>query len=1427
MQVKLTVRTQAGFDGDIELDTSAEATVRDLAPALRAIAGGDLDATIAHGGRPLPADALLGGPGLRSGCNLTVGPTGTRTLLASSVLQLCVVGGPDAGQIVALRRGTHIVGRADSADIAIADPDISREHCAICVDNHGVSARDLGSTNGTWVNGSEILGVPRNIEFGSFIRLGNSTVTVVGANEPPAATRPDVSGTVLVNRPPRILSLTPDEPVDFPAPPTPNPRPKLQWIAALLPTVLAGGLAIGMHNTIFLAFALLTPVTMMATTASDRWNWRRSRRQERETNSRAEAEAQQLVDELLREEVRRRRRDYPDAAAVAHAVSTPDCRLWERRQSHDDFLAIRLGIADQPAQIRATRSGREIVDLIAGAVPVTVALTDGALGLAGPAQLVRGAARWVIAQLVALHSPRDLTLVALLEEPADDWRWLRWLSESVTHIALGSEDHHRVVSELLTLITARQRLHPTGVSRWSGPWTVVLIDPARTAAVVPGLRTLLDDGPAVGITVICIDEDARLLPPSCRSIARIVSETGALIEVASSGLRLIRNVASERVSLDWADRLARQLAPLRDADTDTAFNVPIEVRLLALLNMPELTPQALIKAWSATPTASSPIGVSATGPIQIDLLSDGPHILIAGSTGSGKSELLRSLVAGLAARHAPDELAFVLIDYKGGAAFAECAELPHTLGLVTDLDAHLTGRALTSLDAELRRREAAFAAASVTDLHAYGQTPSSAVQPLPRLILVVDEFASLAEELPAFLSGLIGIAQRGRSLGVHLVLATQRPGGVVSPEIKANMALRIALRVTDAGESSDVIGNDAASRIPKRQPGRAIARMAGGLVEFQTARIGMPPEICAPLTVRPLDAWNRVIAADLAVQEGKNDLQLLCEAAQQAAARMNRVMPARPWLPPLVAVISTNSLASGHILRFQVSFGLADHPARQQQEAVVHDLQSGGSIGFIGGPKSGRTTALRTFVAQASSQLSSDDLHIYVIDCASGSLRPLIALPQCGSVVTRDEPGSVVRMLTRLTEELAIRQRRLSDLGLSSMAEAHASGIAMPAVLVAIDGWEGLTALSESHNGGRTLDTALHLLRESASAGFTILIAGDRATLGIRIASALSRKFLLELVDRSDYGMAGIAAAALPATFSPGRAVSAEDGSEVQLAVLSDDPSTAAQWAAVREVNTNQPTATGPAPMTVRPLPNSVTFGDISTADLAADMVVHSSTDGDLLSVLLGVGGDEAKAVTIDLSAGDGRFLIAGPARSGRSYAAIAIATQTLTRGGRLMIAASKRSPLAIWAERSGVAVLNPTDDPSCIQNDQVSGGWVTDLLLIDDAELFTDTPIGDALAALIARQPTGAAVVATARSDDLMVSFRGIAVDIRRSGTGVLLQPTVADGDLFGIRVDRARGELVPGRGLLVSERHRPIAPEGLPIQLALSVGAGCHLVS
>ena len=229
------------------------------------------------------------------------------------------------------------------------------------------------------------------------------------------------------------------------------------------------------------------------------------------------------------------------------------------------------------------------------------------------------------------------------------------------------------------------------------------------------------------------------------------------------------------------------------------------------------------------------------GPFGIDLRRDGPHGLIAGTTGAGKSELLQTLVASLAVANRPDALTFVLVDYKGGAAFADCERLPHTVGMVTDLDAHLVARALDSLGAELRRREHQLAAAGAKDIDDYAEQRSSdpSMDAMPRLVIVIDEFASMVRELPDFVTGMVNIAQRGRSLGIHLILATQRPSGVVSPEIRANTNLRIALRVTDATESSDVIDAPTRRASPRRPPaGRTRDSATRRWSPFQTGRVG-------------------------------------------------------------------------------------------------------------------------------------------------------------------------------------------------------------------------------------------------------------------------------------------------------------------------------------------------------------------------------------------------------------------------------------------------------------------------------------------------------------------------------------------------------------------------------------------------------------
>ena len=315
-------------------------------------------------------------------------------------------------------------------------------------------------------------------------------------------------------------------------------------------------------------------------------------------------------------------------------------------------------------------------------------------------------------------------------------------------------------------------------------------------------------------------------------------------------------------------------------------------------------------------TTAAPVGASATGTFVVDMKKDGPHALVAGTTGSGKSELLQSIIASLAVGNPPDAMTFVLIDYKGGAAFKDCVDLPHTVGMVDRprRAPHRAGAAVAQ-----RRAQAARAAArrgrrqGRRGLLGHHRPPG--LRPAGRLrgptrcrapILIIDEFASLVEELPDFVTGLVGIAMRGRSLGVHLILATQRPSGVVSPVIRANTNLRIALRVTDDAESTDVIDARDAARIAKSTPGRAYARTGfSALTAFQAGRVGgrRPGAVPGPPPAfAGVVGWDRLDAPIERPQAAEDDstmetdLQVLVGAIRQAAARGRR-----PALPQPVA----------------------------------------------------------------------------------------------------------------------------------------------------------------------------------------------------------------------------------------------------------------------------------------------------------------------------------------------------------------------------------------------------------------------------------------------------------------------------------------------------------------------------------------------
>lgn len=1396
MRIEFTVR-HAGETCDVAVTAPAPVALAALEPELARVAGVPRGQSLWSGDRPLAATAALGGAGLRTGAVLSYGGP-HRAAPAPGVLALHQVGGPDAGRVAPLARARLVIGRGTECDLVLADADASRRHAVIEVSSTAITLFDAGSTNGTYVDGQPIAAEGHALLPGQVIRIGDCSLTVAGPTQTPAALSPAADGTVRVLRPPRHAPAVADTEIEIPVRPT-AARPRgLQWITALLPAGAGAAIAWMTHSPQFLLFALLSPVMMLSSSLGDRLHWRRSRRRDAATFVRRRADADRQIAAALRNETVARRALAPDPAAVVRLVSLPGSHLWERRRTDPDLLRLCVGMADLPsaAQVREGSAVRAAGTV--RAVPLDAGLRDGPLGLAGPRDVVTGLARWLVGQLAALHSPTDVGISLLLGSDAvHDWQWARWLPHLGGRAATCAQDWYTHIAELTNMVDRRlaaRRLDPDG---WSGPWHVLVLDRASQLADVPGLGGLLGRGRTVGLTAVCIDDDAAALPTACRSVAQVSGETGSRAHVRDGLGGEHAEVVVDAVSHAWADTVARHLAPLVDAGEDGSARLPDSYRLFEALDVDTghdldgsdaIDERGICRRWeSAGDGAATVAGWSADGPQVVDLVADGPHALIAGTTGAGKSELLQTLVAGLAANHPPDDVNFLLIDYKGGAAFAECARLPHTAGLVTDLDPYLTIRALRSLTSELRRRERLFADCGVADLGAY--RAAAAVEPLARLIIVVDEFATLAEELPDFVRGLVGAAQRGRSLGVHLVLATQRPGSAVSPEIRANTSLRIALRVTEPAESSDVVDSPDAATIEGDRPGRAYLRTGSTLTCFQAAHAGAARPAAVDAVVEPLDAWRRPVAC-AQVRAGPSELRLLVAALGRAAAASGRPSARTPWLPPLPDQLPRRSLyRPGHA--GSVTVGHVDLPDSQRQAGVEIDLTSGSSLLAAGSARSGRTGLLSSVVLGAAEGLGPDRLSVYVIDAAGVLAGVLAELPHCITIIGPDDLANAPVLL-----------RRLDRLCAAVAQPGNRAVGRQPMSLLVVDGWESLLASLADVDTIECAASLAGLLRAGPAAALSMVVTGDRSALAPRLAAGFGARFLLRLTDRNDYGMAGISPCDVPSSMPPGRALRAEDAALVQIAHAGDAPG---HESATREVarlarlwSGCERAASSPG-VRLRALPRSVSLGELTR---------HSGR------VVLGLGGDEAEPVHIDLFAGAGRVLIAGPPRSGRSTVLCSLLAQALDAALAAVVAASPRSPLARLAAQRGVRVIGPddrADTVGCVPSERT-------LLLVDDCEAFVDAPSGEALALWVRSDRAPLAAVVAGRNDDLATTYRGVGAQVRRSNCGLLLRPGPVDGEILGVRLPRRPSAGPAGRGVLVGDPAwgAQFAGEPIPIQVA-----------
>jgi S-DNA-T family DNA segregation ATPase FtsK/SpoIIIE len=1377
--------TVVGPEGavDVEVRAADDARLGAVLPELAAALGVPPGA-LWSGTTRLAEELSLAEPALAHGAVLGLGrPVPRSGGPAPSPLELHVVGGPAAGTTVPLATGRHVLGRGAGATLSLPDPGVSRQHVRLDVGAGGITVTDLGSTNGSRLDDADLGHGAQDWPSGAVLQLGASSVAVTGPRDGPVGLRPGPGGRWLVQSAARPGPGRPDVEVRLPDAPAAVPRRRLSWVAVLLPAVAGASLAWLLSAPTFLFFALLSPVVAVGTWASDRWSGSRSGRRAAAAHADELRAARARLAGAVRADVRLARLGCPDLATLTAAARRRTSLLWHRGAAAPGVLVVRVGSGPGPTHVSRVEDGRREPEPAAD-LPVTLDLEDtGGLGVTGPRGPALGVVAGVLAQLVTLSPPGDVDLAVLTTAGRlADWSWARWLP----HLAPGSvhvrpaEDPAAATADgaLLAWLgglagqpgrSPGAASHPGATRRGPGGRLVLVVD----RPVDPVLRAALRGCRDAGVVTLSLAGRVEQLAGTADAVLQVGGETGdtGLLDRGTTGRA---ELVVDRLPPAVAARLARDLAAL--APVRPAAALPSAVRLLDLAGGGAAGADVRVD-WSRDRTSlRARLGMTADGVAEVDLCRDGPHALVAGTTGSGKSELLRTLVAGLALAHPPDRCSFLLVDYKGGAAFAEAVSLPHTVGVVTDLDGAATARALRSLAAELTRREALLAAAGVSDVAALPPEVE-----LARLVIVVDEFAGLTEELPEFVSGLVGIAQRGRSLGVHLVLATQRPSGVVSPEIRANCSLRLCLRTTDDADSRDVLGSPEAAAVPVDRPGRGFLRTGSGRpVALQAARVALGDPEQAPGTAVRRWAWPAPAAPPAAAgtvtgagAAGPSDLARIAAVTTELADRTGLRRPHRPWRPALPGRLDATDLVGDPFVdrpgapgrpATQLLVGLVDHPERQAREPLVLDLARGGGWLAVGGPRSGRSTLLRTVLAEAVGQLPPDRLHVHVLDHGGGALGVEAEdLPHTGTVVGASDALRTVRLLARLGEQTATRRAGPAGPG--------------PAVLLLVDGVESLmTRLDEAVPGSGSAEF-LRLVRDGAAAGLTCVMTADRAVPGGRLAAAAGTRLVLPLPDRAEYAVAGVPVRSVPGSRPPGRALLGEEARECQVALP-------------RPLRpTVRTSSDGPLPLRIPELPDDPELPATAAAPGAPGVAAGLPE-----ALPVGPGGDEGALLTVDLRRTSG-LLVVGPPRSGRTATLQALATSLVRAGTAVLLLTGGRRALGGPA---GTGTLT---------SDDVVGwrSWLDGLdgrpgaVLLDDVGTLADSVVLTSMASADLGD-RDVVVLAAGTAGEFAGVFRGPLADLRRGRSGLLLCPGPGDADLLGVRLPRTPVPVRPGSGWLVT---------------------------
>lgn len=1076
------------------------------------------------------------------------------------------------------------IGGMPTCNLSLGGPYVGGD--MVVLERHGADQafylEEQRSRYGVLVDGRRLAGSTR-LEDRTFFSLANyyfyyrgeklffSRTAGVSCNGIAARDRLDfaaVSDYPLFNRNTRVRALLPEGKISVLEPPAKEEPQRQSIVVQLLPAVgmlaitvlIRGQMATSGNSSSAMAMLVMSVASIGLGVVTSVVGIVSERRQFKERAAKRISSYNAYI-EQKRSEVERARKEelsllsgeYPAIPQELEKVRTFSGDLFDRRPADDDFLNVRLGQGSVQTRLPLDVKHKEALELdelaaipvalkdefsqLEGA-PVTLELARAnAVGVVGRRDACEVFLRTLVVDICSRQYESECRIFFVVEEenePAVHWaRSLPHLQNKETNtrnVACDAESRNVVFELLFKELTAREEACGSSRDALSGwPHLVVFVLDECGLKNHPVSR-FIDDAARLAVTFVFFDARRDLLPMGCDHIITLEagSHEGMVVDAHDSGKAA--SFTYDEVSLEQASEFARTLAPVYCEEISLEGTLTRSITMFEMLGIIAADDLDLGARWASSDVCRSlaaPIGVTKSRMISLDLhdKADGPHGLVAGTTGSGKSEILQTYILSIATLFHPYEVAFVIIDFKGGGMVNQLRGLPHLVGAITNIDGREIDRSLKSIKAELRRRQRLFAEEGVNHISDYIRRykAGKAKTPLPHLVIIVDEFAELKAEQPEFMAELISASRIGRSLGVHLILATQKPSGQVSDQIWSNSRFKLCLKVQSQEDSNEVLKSPLAAEI--KEPGRAYLQVGNNEVFelLQSAYSGGPEhtdvENVREFTLFEVENSGKRVPIYQRKRRKSTEASLtqldaivahvgrFCE--QEGIERLPSIC--LPPLPESIVLPEGASVRDGRI-----ALGIYDDPDNQYQGEALFDLDNTNAF-ILGSSQTGKTNLLQTIVRIIAGSRSPREASFYIMDFASMILKNLEGLVHVGGVVLPGEDEKLKNLFKLLSGEISSRKKRLLDVGVSSFAAYLEAGYDdLPHIYVLLDNF----AVFRELYAERYDDALISICRDGVAYGVTVVVANSATSgFGFKYMTNFSTFIALPCNDSNEYSM--------------------------------------------------------------------------------------------------------------------------------------------------------------------------------------------------------------------------------------------------------------------------------------------------------------------